>query len=337
MIILRTIRPSDINAIVSLSNRRLWQRHSGVDKWYTDPVEKENTQNWERLTLYQRYLNGGVGCDPVLYKNHLNWLMRNGGFVLAAEESDGIMTRIVAFAEIWCTEEPSPMGKTGSIITFEVDTAFTEDPVPKLYSQCKKEIRARGYSTLAICPFSSQAVVANLDDSRWELLSLTRRYRIARGALSPSEVPHKLEDIPRTEMPIQELFCLDQSIAPYYNWASIWEEFELLPEMKRAAHRSQARKVTLEYNGRSITAVIWIWTWGDEQGYWRLGIWVPPELEEDQELMYELVRIAAQVWDTDDIPGFILCVDEENGAFLVNRGFTTNEEEPAEPRYYTGV
>ncbi len=337
MITIRTIRPSDINAIVSLSNRRLWQRHTGTDGWYTDPVKKENPQPWDRLTLYQKFLNGGVGCDPVLYKNHLNWLMRNGGFALAAEESDGIVKRIIAFAEVWCCEEPSPMGKTGSIIAFDVDTAFNEDPVPKLYAQCKKDIRSRGHSTLAICPFSSRAVTANLDDSRWELLSLTRRYRIARADLPEPQSSHKVEDIPRAEMPVRELFCLDQSIAPYYNWASIWEEFELLPEMKRAAHRSQARKISLEHNGKPITAVIWIWTWGDVQDYWRLSIWVPPEMEEDRDLMFELVSIAAKVWDTEDVPGFILCVDEENGSFLANRKFTFDEEEPAEPRYYTGV
>jgi len=337
VITLRTVRPSDINAIVSLSNRRLMQRHSGADEWYSDPIKQTNPLPWERLTLYQKYLNGGAACDPVLYKNHLNWLTRNGGFSLAAEESEGVMKRIVAYTEIWCAEEPSPMGKTGSIITLDVDTTFTEDPVPKLYAQAKKEIRQRGFSTLAICPFSSRAVAANLDDSRWELLALTRHYRIARSELTPSDLPHKVEDVPRAQLPVNELFCQDQSIAPFYLWSSIWEEFELLPEMKRAVHRSQARKVNIEFAGQSITAVIWIWTWGDVEDYWRLSVWVPPERSEDRELLFELARIAAQVWNSDDVPGFDLCVDEENGSFLVNRGFKLDEERPAEPRFYTGV
>jgi len=322
---------------VSLSNRRLWQRHSGADEWFADPVKKENPMAWDNLTLYQKFLNGGVGCDPILYKNHLNWLTRNGGFVLAAEESDGIMKRIIAFAEIWCIEEPAPMGKTGSIITFEVDTTFTEDPVSKLYTQCKKEIRTRGFSTLAVCPFSSRAVLANLDDSRWELLALTRRYRVGRGELEASELPHTVEDIPRAELPIHEYYCFDQSISPYYHWTSVWEEYELLPEMVRAVHRSQARKVNIERGGKSITAILWIWNWGDVEDYWRLSVWVPPELQEDTELLLELVKIAQEVWNTEEIPGFILCVDEEYGSSLANRGFKVNEDEPGEPRYYTGV
>jgi hypothetical protein len=337
VITLRLIRPSDINAIVSLTNRKLWQRHSGVDEWYSDPVKETNLVSWERLTLYQKYLHGGVGCDPILYKNHLNWITRNGGFVIAAEETVGVMKRIVAFAEIWCAEEPAPMGKTGSIITLEVDTNFTEDPVPKLYANAKKEIRARGYSTLAICHFSSRAVAANLDDSRWELLGLTRRYRIAREALTPCELPHSVEEVAHGAMPVHELFCVDQSVSPLNHWSSVWEEFELLPEMKRSVHRSKARKVNIEYHGRSIVAVIWAWTWGDVEDYWRLSIWVPADLEEDRELIYELARIAAQTFDADDIPGFDLCADEENGSFLVNRGFKVDEEKPAEPRYYTGV
>ncbi len=337
LITLRPIRPSDINAIVSLSNRRLWQHHSGVDEWHTDPINQANLVPWEKLTLFQKYLNGGVACDPTLYKNHLNWLTRNGGFVLAAEETVGVMKRIVAYAEIWCIEEPSPIGKTGSIIKIEADTTFTEDPIPKLYANAKKEIRARAYSTLAICPFGSNAVSSNLDDSRWELLALTRRYRISRADLSPCELPHKVEEVARAELAIQNLFCVDQSIPPFYNWASVWEEFELLPEMKRAIHRSQARRVELEYHGKTITTVIWIWSWGDVEDFWRLTFWIPPELEEDRELILELTRIAAEIWDTDDVPGFDLCADEENGSFLVNRGFKVDEELPAEPRYYTGV
>jgi hypothetical protein len=337
VITLRPVRPSDINAIVSLSNRRLWQRHTGVDEWYADPIKETNTMSWERLTLYQKYLNGGVASDPTLYKNHLNWLTRNGGFAVAAEETVGVMKRIVAYAEIWCIEEPAPIGKTGSITILEADTSFTEDPIPKLYAQCKKEIRTRGYSTLAICPFSSRAVTANLDDSRWELLALTRKYRASRGEVKACELPHKVEDLPRAELPVQELFCVDQSYAPYFLWSSIWEEFELLPEMKRAVHRSQARKVTIEYGGRSLSAVIWIWTWGDSEDYWRLSIWVPPEMQEDRDFLFECIRVAAGVWDTDEIPGFELCTDEENGSFLLNRGFKVDEEIPAEPRYYTGV
>lgn len=337
MITLRPIRPSDINAIVSLSNRRLWQRHTGVDEWYGDPARQANPLPWDRLTLYQKYLNGGVACDPVLYKNHLNWLTRNGGFVLAAEESQGVMKRIVAFAEVWCSEEPSPMGKTGSLIVLEVDTTFTEDPVPKLYAQSKKETRSRGFSTLAICPFSSRAVLANLDDSRWELLALTRRYRISHSELPPSDLPHTVEDSPRAELPVHELFCLDQSFAPHNLWSSIWEEFELLPEMKKAVHRSQARKIHIEYGGQSLTAVVWIWTWGDVEDYWRLSIWVPPGREEDRELMYELAKIAAEIWKAPEIPGFELCLDEENGSFLTNRGFKNDEKAPGEPRYYTAV
>lgn len=337
MITLRPTRPSDINAVVSLSNRRLWQRHTGYDEWYTDPVKKTNQVPWERLTLYQRFLNGGVWCDPSLYKNHLNWLTRGGGFGLVAEESKGVMKRVVAFCEIWCTEEPAPMGKTGSITILEADTHFTEDPVPKLYANAKKEIRARGYSTLAICPFSSRAVTANLDDGRWELLALTRKYRIANAALTPSELPHRVEDAHRTSLPVNELYCLDQSVSPLHYWLSVWEEFELLPEMKGAVHRSQARKVIIERGGQSITAVLWIWTWGDVEDYWRLSLWVPSGLEEDQELMYELIRIASEIWKPDAITGFILCTDEEDGSFLLNRGFRTNEAEPGEPRYYTAV
>ncbi|MCX6640865.1 MAG: hypothetical protein NTW14_10350 [bacterium] len=337
MITLRPIRPSDINAIVSLSNRRLWQRGTGYDEWYTDPVKKTNQLPWDNLTLYQRFLTSGVWCDPLLYKNHLNWLTRNGGFVLAAEESDAVMKRIVAFAEIWCAEEPAPMGKTGSIVIMEADTTFIEDPISKLYAHAKKEIRSRGFSTLAICPFSSRAVSANLDDSRWELLALTRKYRIARSGLTPTTIPYTIEDAPIAEMPVKELFCLDQSTSPSYLWSSIGEEFELLPEMKGAIQRGRAKKVRMEHQGQSITAVIWLWTFGDLQDYWRLGIWVPPGMEENREMMYELVRISAEVWNTEDIPGFELCVDEENGSFLINRGFSIDENIPAEPRYYTGV
>ena len=337
MITLRPIRPSDINAIVSMSNRRLWQRHTGYDEWYSDPVKKTNQFPWEKLTLYQKFLNGGVWCEPGLYKNHLNWLTRSGGFALAAEESEGVIKRIVAFCEILCTEEPAPIGKTGSITVIEADTTFTEDPIPKLYAHAKKEIRSRGLSTLAICPFSSKAVAANLDDSRWELLALTRRYRIARTDLTPSELPHSVEDAPRSDLPVEDLFCLDQSFPPYYFWSFVWEEFELLPEMKGAANRSQARKVTIERGGKSFTAVIWIWTWGDVEDYWRLSLWVPPGMEEDQEILFELIRIASKIWDTEEVPGFELVTDEENGSFLINRGFSTNEDQPAEPRYYAAV
>jgi hypothetical protein len=337
VITLRTIRPSDINAIVSLSNRRLWQHHTGYDEWYTDVVKKTNQLPWERLTLFQRYLHGGVWCDPSLYKNHLNWLTRNGGFAIAAEEAVGVMKRVVAFTEIWCTDEPSPIGKTGSVTIIQADTSFTEDPIPKLYAHAKKEIRARGFSTLGICPFSSRAVSANLDDSRWELLALNRYYRIPRTNLPAPEMPHRVEDVPRTDLPVNALFCLDQSSTPYYLWSSIWEEFELLPEMKGASQRSQARKVTIEHGGQNLTAVLWIWTWGDVEDYWRLSIWVPPGKEEDRELLFELTRIAAQIWNSDDVPGFELCADEENGSFLTNRGFTMDEERPAEPRYYTAV
>ena len=54
-------------------------------------------------------------------------------------------------------------------------------------------------------------------------------------------------------------------------------------------------------------------------------------------LIFELTRIAAQTFDSDDIPGFEIGTDEENGSFLVNRGFKVDEEVPAEPRFYTGV
>jgi len=337
VITIRPVRPSDINAIVSLANRRLWQRHTGYDEWYTDPIKKGTMLPWEKLSLYQRYLNGGVWSDPVLYKNHLNWLTKSGGFSLAAEETEGVMKRIVAFAEIWCADEPSPLGKTGSLVVFEVDTHFSEDPAAKLYAQAKKDIRNRGYSTLAISPFSSHAVTANLDDRRWELLALTRRYRIARADLTPPEIPHRVEDLPRTELPLQELFCLDQSMPPSYLWASLWEEFDLIPEMKGAIRRLPARRVFIGSGSEDQTAVIWPWLLSDTQDYWRLGVWVPPEKHEDRELLYELVRIAAEVYGAEDIPGFELCVDEENGSFLINRGFSVNEAQPAEPRYYTAL
>lgn len=337
MITLKPVRPSDINAIVSLSNRALWQRHTGYDEWHADPVKKTNSLPWEKLTLYQRYLNAGVWCDPLLYKNRMNWLTRNGGFAVAAEESEDAIKRIVAFAEIWCTEEPSPLGKTGSIIIIEADTKFTEDPIPKLYNHAKKEIRARGFSTLAICPFSSRAVTANLDDQRWQLLALTRRYRIPHSSLTPGELPHSIEELAPADLPVQNLFCLDQSVTPAYLWNSIWEEFELLPEMKGAIHRSRGRKINLEYLGQRITAVLWIWTFGDLEDYWRLGIWVPPGKEEDRTLTFELARIASEIWTGEEVPGFELCADEENGPFLTNRGFTVDEEKPAEPRYYTAL
>ncbi|TKJ40069.1 hypothetical protein CEE37_10045 [candidate division LCP-89 bacterium B3_LCP] len=336
MITLRPVRTSDINAIVSLSNRRLWQQHTGVDEWPTDPVKKTKMLPWERLTMYQKYLNGGVWCDPSMYKNHFNWLTRNGGFVLGAEETEGVMKRLVAFCEIWCAEEPSPIGKTGSVTIIQADTTFTEDPIPKLYAFAKKEVRSRGFSTLAICPFSSRALAANLDDSRWELLALNRKYRISRSELSPSELPHSVTDIPHSDLPMGDLLSLDQSFVPSYLWASLWEEFEQIPEMRGSMQRSQVRKVTIEKSGQSINAVLWIWTLGDLEDYWRLGIWVSPEKRDDQELMYDLVRIAAQVWD-EEIPGFELCVDEENGSFLVNRQFKLDEEIPAEPRFYTAV
>ncbi len=337
MITIRPVRPSDINAIVSLSNRRLWQRHTGYDEWYTDPVKKTNLVPWEKLTLYQRYLNAGVWCDPFLYKNHFNWLTKNGGLTLAAEETEGVMKRIVAFTEIWCAEEPSPLGKTGSIIILELDTHFVEDPISKLYAQAKKEIRSRGYSTLAICPFSSRAVTANLDDRRWELLALTRLYRIARANITPGTGVYRLEEVPRTELPIHELFAQDQSIPPGYWWASLSDEFELIPEMKASLRRKPTYKIHLEHQGSSIVALLWLWTLSDPEDYWRLSVWVPTGKEDDRELLYELVRIAAQIWNTDDIPGFVLCADEENGSFLINRGFIYDENKPAEPRYYTAL
>lgn len=337
MITLRLVRPSDINAIVSLSNRRLWQRHTGYDQWYTDPVKKSNQTPWERLTLYQRYLNAGVWCDPILYKNHLNWLTKSGGFSLAAEETEGVMKRIIAYCEIWCAEEPSPMGKTGSIIIMEADTHFVEDPIPRLYAQAKKEIRARGYSTLAICPFSSRAVTANLDDRRWELLAHNRLYRIPKAKLTASAIPHKIEEVPRSDQTIHELFCIDQSQPPSYLWASMWEEFEVVPEMKGALRRQPVRRVHLEYGGQSLTAMLWLWTLSDPEDYWRLSVWVPPGKEDDRDLLFELTRIAAEIWPGSDIPGFTISADEENGAFLINRGFTTDETKPAEPRYYTAL
>ncbi len=337
MITIRPVRPSDINAIVSLSNRRLWQRHTGYDEWYTDPIKKTSQSPWEKLSPFQRYLNSGVWCDPILYKNHLNWLTKNGGFSLAAEETEGVMKRLVAFTEIWCAEEPSPMGKTGSIIILEADTHFVEDPSPKLYAQAKKDIRSRGFSTLAICPFSSRAVTANLDDRRWELLALARHYRLARANLTPSELPHKFAEVARAELPVGELFCLDQSNIPGYHWASLWEEFEQLPEMKGTIRRTPAHKVTVEYHGESLTAVLWLWSFSDPQDYWRLAVWLPPGKEDDRELVYELVRMAGEIWNTDEIAGFDLVADEENGSFLINRGFATDESRPAEPRYYTAL
>ncbi|MFH1863142.1 MAG: hypothetical protein ABH878_10080 [bacterium] len=337
MITLRTIRPSDINAIVSLSNRRLWQRHTGVDEWYADPIKKDMLMPWERLTLYQRFLNAGVWCDPILYKNHLNWLTRNGGILLVAEETALGMQRVIAFTEIWCSEEPSPIGKTGSIIIIEADTSFVEDPVSKLYTHSKKEIRARGFSTLAICPFGSRAVTANLDDRRWELLSLSQRYRIPRADIPACVATHQVEEVPVNELPVRELFCLDQSYPPHYLWSSIWEEFEMLPEIRNASYRSKTRKVQLEHDGQQVTAVIWIRIWSDQEDYWKLSIWVPSGREDDRELMYELVKIAAEVWNTDDVPGFELTLDEENGSFLQNRGFQVDESVLAEPRYYTAL
>lgn len=337
MIAIRPVRPSDINAIVSLSNRRLWQRHTGFDEWHTDPVKKTTQVPWEKLSLYQRYLNAGVWCDPVLYKNHLNWLGKNGGFALCAEETEGVMKRLTAFTEVWCAEEPSPMGKTGSVIILEVDTHFTEDPVSKLYSQTKKEIRSRGYSTLAICPFSSRAVSANLDDRRWELLSLARFFRVPKSALTPSSLQFRVEEPPRTEINVNEMVCLDQSVPPGYLWASLWDEFDQIPEMRGAIRKQVPRRVHLEYGGQALTALLWLWTLGDVEDFWRLSIWAPPGKEDDRELAFELMRIAAGVWKTDDVPGFVFAADEEGAAFLTNRGLAADESRPAEPRYYTAV
>jgi hypothetical protein len=229
------------------------------------------------------------------------------------------------------------MGKTGSIIILEADTHFVEDPIPKLYAQAKKEIRSRGYSTLAICPFSSRAVSANLDDRRWELLALNRLYRIPRANLTKSPLPHHIEEVPRTDTALQELFCLDQTAPPGYWWASLWEEFEVVPEMRGALRRQTARRVHLEYGGQSLTAVLWLWTLGDPEDYWRLALWVPQGREDDRELIFELTRVAAQIWVSDDYPGFAVSADEENSAFLLNRGFTMDESKPAEPRYYTAL
>ncbi|HEX7344050.1 MAG TPA: hypothetical protein VF398_07285 [bacterium] len=337
MITLRLVRPSDINAIVSLSNRRLWQRHTGYDEWPTDPAKKTNQVPWEKLTLYQRYLNAGVWCDPLLYKNHLNWLTKSGGFALAAEETDGVMKRLVAYCEIWCADEPSPLGKTGSILIMEADTHFAEDPIPKLYAQAKKEIRSRGHSTLAICPFSSRAVTAHLDDRRWELLALNRLYRIPRAKLTRSTLPHQIEEVPRTDATQHELFCLDQAQPPSYLWASFWEEFEVLPEMRGALRRQAARRVYLEYGGQRSTAILWLWSLSDPEDYWRLSIWMPAGKEDDRELLFELTRLAAEIWSSAEFPGFVVSADEENGAFLSNRGFITDEAWPAEPRYYTAL
>lgn len=337
MIAIRPVRPSDINAIVSLSNRRLWQRHTGYDEWYTDPVKKSTLLPWEKLSLYQRYLNAGVWCDPVLYKNHLNWLGKNGGFSLAAEETEGVMKRIVAFTEVWCAEEPSPMGKTGSVIVLEVDTHFSEDPVSKLYAQTKKEIRSRGYSTLAVCPFSSRAVYANLDDRRWELLSHARFFRAPRTALTAPTLQYRVDEPARTEINVSELFCLDQSLPPPYLWASLWDEFEQIPEMKGAIRKQTPRRVQVETGGQTLTAILWLWTLSDVEDFWRLAIWVPPGKEDDRELVFELIRIAGAIWNSEDVPGFVIVADEENAAFLTNRGLLADESRPAEPRYYTAV
>lgn len=247
------------------------------------------------------------------------------------------MKRIVAYCEIWCADKPSPMGKTGSIIILEADTHFIEDPISKLYTQTKKEIRSRGYSTLAICPFSSRAVTANLDDRRWELLALNRLYRVPRSSQKPSPLNPKIEEIPRTDTTVNELFCLDQAQPPGYWWASLWDEFEVMPEMKGALKRKPARRVSLDYNGQATTAVLWAWTLGDAENFWRLSIWVPPGKEDDRELIFELVRMAGQIWSGDDIPGFIFSADEENAAFFSNRGVVFDESRPAEPRYYASV
>jgi hypothetical protein len=337
VIAIRPVRPSDINAIVSLSNRRLWSRHTGFDEWYTDPIKKTSMLPWEKLSLYQRYLNAGVWCDPVLYKNHLNWLSKNGGFSLAAEETEGVMKRLVAFTEVWCADEASPIGKTGSMVILEADTQFTEDPISKLYAQTKKEIRSRGYSTLAICPFSSRAVYANLDDRRWELLSHARFFRLPKSALTPSTLTYRVEEPPRTELNINELYCLDQSVPPGYLWSSLWDEFDQIPEMKGSLRKQAPRRVHLEHNGQALEAILWLWTLSDVEDYWRLNIWVPPGKEDDRELVFELIRIAAGIWNSDDIPGFVLTADEENAAFLSNRGLKADETRPAEPRYYTTV
>jgi hypothetical protein len=247
------------------------------------------------------------------------------------------MKRLVAFTEVWCADEAPPIGKTGSVVIMEADTHFTEDPISKLYAQTKKEIRSRGYSTLAICPFSSRAVYANLDDRRWELLSHARFFRLPKADLTPSTLQYRVEEPSRSELNVNELYCLDQSVSPAYLWASLWDEFDQMPEMKGAIRKQTPRRVHLEYNGQALEAVLWLWTLSDVEDYWRLSIWVPPGKEEDRDLVFELIRIAAGIWNGDDIPGFVLTADEENAAFLSNRGLKADETRPAEPRYYTAV
>ncbi len=333
MIAIRPIRPSDINAVVSLYNRRLWQRHSGFDEWNPDPAHPGMMLPWEKLTLYQRWLNAGVWCDPVLYKNHLNWLTKSGGFALAAEETAGVMKRLTGMIEVWCGEEPAPLGKTGSVVLLEVDTQFGEDPASKLYAQAKKEIRNRSYSTLAICPFSSRAVNANLDDRRWELVALTRRYRVRRDKLG-APVAYRAEELSRPDLP-GDFYCLDQSAPPAYQWNSLWEEFDGAPEVRGSLRRQPAQRVTLDHGGSSVTAALWIWATSDAEDYWRLALWVPAGRHEDRELTHKLAVIAGAIWA--DVPGFELVADEENGPYLLNRGFTLDESRPGEPRYYTAV
>ncbi len=108
-------------------------------------------------------------------------------------------------------------------------------------------------------------------------------------------------------------------------------------EIKRSSHSRYWLILLLAYNGQSITPALWIWIWSDPEDYYRLSIWVPPEMEDDPELMYELARIAAEIWSGEKFPGFELRTDEENGSFLTNRGFTVDREKPAEPRYYSAL
>lgn len=98
------VRPATLADVAAISEIH----RSENRQWFRFEARGRVPAQYEELSLYERWLNGGPWMSPETCAIHLNWLLIAGHFALVAEFDH----QVVGEAELFLSDEPEPMGRT---------------------------------------------------------------------------------------------------------------------------------------------------------------------------------------------------------------------------------
>jgi GNAT superfamily N-acetyltransferase len=158
-VVVRPARPDDA-AAVSLVHRSdviAWKRWDAHDQ----PLWAE----YERLTAFERWLNGGPWMDEELCRRHLAHMQGTGRVALVAE----VQGAVCAEAEAYFGEEPAPFGSHLNLTVLYTRRGHSGHGLGSaLLRSLTEKARASGCETLSVSSVSAPGFYARFGFTCWQ-------------------------------------------------------------------------------------------------------------------------------------------------------------------------